>query len=142
MDLSQPPSGGAIHPFPDDRRVSPRYPYQRKALCQPCPLTPRLSPKEGGSQEDNVWLMGVSQDLSASGVGFILHRRYDPGTLLTIELERPKLDSWGRLPARVMHATPQADGNWKLGCALVNVLSHEELRGWINDQGSKVAALR
>jgi hypothetical protein len=86
--------------------------------------------------------MGGSQDLSASGVGFILHRRFDPGTLLTIELERPQRDDWGLFPARVMHVTSQADGNWKLGCALVNAMSPEELHGWINGQGSKVAALR
>jgi hypothetical protein len=84
--------------------------------------------------------MGASQDLSATGLGFILHRRFDPGTLLTIELERPKKDSWGVLPARVMHVTPQADGNWKFGCVLVNAMSQEELNGWIN--GSKAGAHR
>ena len=140
MDLSQPPSGGANHPFLNDRRTSPRYAYQRKALCQPCPLPPSLSPK--GEKADNVWLMGASQDLSAAGVGFVLHRRFDPGTLLTIELERPQRDDWGQLPARVMHVTPQADGNWKLGCALVHAMSPEELHDWINGQESKVATLR
>jgi hypothetical protein len=84
--------------------------------------------------------MGTSQDISAGGVGFILHHRFDPGTLLTIELERPKLDSWGRLPARVSHATPQADGNWKLGCTLVHAMSQEELYGWLNGRGSKADA--
>jgi PilZ domain len=140
MDLSLPSAGRADHSFTNDRRTSPRHPYQRTTLCQPCPLLPSVSPKGGGNLADNVWLMGASQDLSATGVGFILHRRFDPGTLLTIELERPKRDSWGVLPARVMHVTPQADGNWKLGCALVNAMSQEELNGWIN--GSKAAAHR
>ncbi len=100
MDLSPPPFQDADHAFPDDRRTSPRYSYQRKTLCQPCPLTPSLSPKPVGQAlpydaRDNVWLMGTSQDLSASGVGFILHRRFDPGTLLAFEWERTQLDSWG-----------------------------------------------
>jgi len=148
MDLPQPPSrrsdplvatGGADHPVPNDKRTSPRYPYQRKALCQASPAMPGQFPK-GGGNPGSVWFMGTSQDLSASGIGFILHHRFDPGTVLTIELERPKLDSWSRLPARVMHATPQADGNWKLGCVLVHAMSEQELRSWINGQGNKIAA--
>jgi hypothetical protein len=84
-------------------------------------------------------LLGASQDLSSGGIGFILHRRFDPGTLLAIELERPKRDSWALLPARVMHAISQPDGNWKLGCALVKAMSEEELRSWLNGQQGKVA---
>jgi PilZ domain len=164
MDFSLPCARGTEHPFPNDKRTSPRYPYQRKALCQVCPQEPSSksqepnsrnpseigswnlnlgsSSKAGGCHPGSVWFMGTSQDLSASGIAFILHHRFDPGTVITIELERPKLDSWCRLPARVMHATPQADGNWKLGCALVHAMSPEELRGWINGQESKVAAHR
>ena len=142
MDLTPPGQPGADQVGASERRTSPRYPYQRKILCQARSTTLALFNKGGGNKVDNVWLMGASQDLSASGVGFILHRRFDPGTLLTIELERPQLDSWCLLPARVMHVTPQADGNWKHGCALVNTMSQEELHGWINGQGSKVAALR
>ena len=141
MDLSQAPIVGAGHSFPNERRASPRYLYQGKMLCQLCPWEPGLSPKAGGKQAGSVWFMGVSEELSATGIGFILHRRFDPGTLLTIELERPKRDSWGLLPARVMHVTAHADGNWKLGCALVKAMSQEELHGWIDNQ-SKLSALR
>ena len=122
MDLTQPLQGGAQQLPPSERRSSPRHPYQRKALCQV-----RASDKDG-----SPWLLGTSQDISLTGVGFIFHRRFDPGTLLTIELERPKRDSWGSLPARVVHATSQPDGNWILGCALVAALSEEELCGWLN----------
>ena len=142
MDLSPPPQAGADQLGASERRTSPRYPYQRKVLCQARSTTLALFNKGGGNKVDNVWLMGASQDLSAAGIGFVLHRRFDPGTLLTIELERPQRDDWGLLPVRVMHVTSQADGNWKLGCALVNTMSPEELHGWINGQESKVAALR
>ncbi len=93
------------------------------------------------NKADDIWLMGTSQDLSAGGISFILHRRFDPGTLLTIELERPKRCTWGQLPARVLHASPRPDGHWQLGCALVHALSEEELRRWINGLGS-IAAMR
>jgi hypothetical protein len=83
--------------------------------------------------------MGMSQDLSAGGIGFILHRPFDPGTLLMVELQRPRRDSWEQLPAKVLSANLQPDGNWRLGCALMRVLSEEELRSWINGQHDKIA---
>ena len=140
MDLPQPPSGGAGDFLASERRNSPRHLYQRKALCQEGLAALNLSPKAAVNKADDVWLMGTSQDLSAGGISFILHRRFDPGTLLTIELERPKRCTWSQLLARVLHATPQPDGHWRLGCALVHALSEEELRGWINGLHSKVSA--
>jgi hypothetical protein len=95
--------------------------------------------------------MGTSQDLSAGGIGFLLHRRFDLDTLLTIELQRPRRDfrhsessvaTWGRLSARVLHAIPQPDGHWRLGCALVHALSEEELRSWVDGQHAIVAPPR
>src|SRR6266481_4748376 len=71
MDLTQPLQGGAQQLPPSERRSSPRHPYQRKALCQV-----RASDKDG-----SPWLLGTSQDISLTGVGFIFHRRFDPGTL-------------------------------------------------------------
>jgi PilZ domain len=121
MDLTQASHGGDQQLPIGERRSSQRLPHQRKALCQ-----------AHASDKNDPWLLGRSQDISLAGVGLIFHRRFDPGTLLTIELERPERDSWGSLPARVIHATSQQDGNWKLGCALVTALSEEELFGWLN----------
>jgi hypothetical protein len=90
------------------------------------------------SKADDIWLMGISRDLSTGGIGFILHRRFDPGTLLMVELQRPQRDSWGQLSARVLSATSQSDGNWRLGCALMSALSEEALGGWINGQKVKL----
>jgi hypothetical protein len=121
MDLLQPSQGG-IPLFPTrERRVFSRHSFQRKAICQP----------QAGPHDD-IWLLGTAQDISLAGIGFVLHRRFDPGTLLTVELEKPKRDSWGTLQARVMHSAPQPDGNWKLGCALVPNLSESELKIWLN----------
>jgi hypothetical protein len=61
--------------------------------------------------------MGSCEDISLSGIGFRLHRRFDPGTVLTVDLERPTRNSWGSFPACVMRCTLQADGDWMLGCA-------------------------
>jgi hypothetical protein len=127
MDLLQSSPSGVHQISSRERRTLPRHPYHRKTLCQP----------QAGPQ-DEVWMMGVSVDISLAGIGFILHRRFDPGTLLSVELERPQGDSWGALQARVMHCTPAAqpaDGNWVLGCALVSALSDEELQNWLNGNG-------
>lgn len=121
MDLLPPSLGGIGQLSIGERRAFRRHPYQRKAVCQP----------QAGPHDD-VWMMGASQDISLAGIGFILHRRFDPGTLLTVDLERPKRDSWGTLHARVMHHTLQTDGNWMIGCALVPALSEDELKQWVN----------
>src|SRR5216683_2926684 len=114
-----------------ERRIYPRHRYVRKAICQ----------LQAGPP-DYVWMMGDSQDISVAGIGFVLHRRFDPGTLLTVDLERPKRDSWGTLQARVMRSTPQLNGHWMLGCALVPALSEEELQKWLNGHGNKAATSR
>lgn len=77
-------------------------------------------------------MVGYSRDISMAGIGFVLHRRFDPGTLLTVDLQRPKRDSWKTLQARVLHSTPQADGNWCLGCVLDPAWSKDELVQWLN----------
>src|SRR5260370_13641259 len=101
MDLPQPPSGGAGDFLASERRSSPRHPYQRKALCQEGLAALDLSPKAAANKADDVWLMGTSQDLSAGGIGFILHRRFDPGTPLTTELDRPNRPTSGPVPSLV-----------------------------------------
>jgi hypothetical protein len=121
MDLTKPSHGEAQQLPTGERRSSLRHSFQLKALCQ-----------AHACHKGDPWLLGTSQVISSTGVGFILHRRFDPGTLLTIELQRPKRDSWRSLSARVMHATPQPDGNWMLGCTLGAALSEGELHGWLN----------
>jgi hypothetical protein len=66
------------------------------------------------------------RDLSACGVGLLVADRIEPGVSLLIELcGRP-----GRaltLPAQAVHATPQADGRWHIGCRLTPRLRDAEL---------------
>jgi len=126
MDQMEPSLGGVKLTQSHERRASPRYPYQHKTLCQP-----------QADAKNNFWLMGTSQDISLAGIGFTLHRLFDPGTLLSVDLERPKKDSWGTFHARVMRSTLQADGNWVLGCALLPAMSEEELLRWLNGHGKK-----
>jgi len=123
--MEVPSQGGVGQLSIPERRAFPRFPYRRKAMCQlqaaPC---------------GDPWMMGNSEDISLTGFGFVLHRRFDPGSLLTIDLQRTTGDSWGTLKARVLYCTPQADGNWRLGCILVPAWSEEELQKWVNGRGT------
>ena len=114
MDLCLPSSEGISQVSAQERRTFPRHRYPRKAICQP-----------QGETKDDVWLMGSCQDISLSGLGFRLHRRFDPGTVLTVDLERPTRNSWASFPACVMRCTLQADGDWMLGCAFDPALREE-----------------
>ena len=129
MDLS--PSEGIGRLALNERRTYPRHLYHRKIICQ----------IQGGPPDD-IWLMGDCQNISLAGIGFVLHRSFDPGTLLTVDLEGPKRDSWGTLQARIMHCTPRSKGNWMVGCAFVSALSDGQLQEWLNRQENKVAAPR
>lgn len=66
------------------------------------------------------------RDISRGGLGLLLERRLEPGTLITVDLSLT-LDCPRLLLARVVHATAQPEGGWLLGCALFDLLPEEEL---------------
>jgi hypothetical protein len=66
------------------------------------------------------------QDISRGGLGLIVDRRFEPGTLITVDL--PLVPECPRpLLARVVHATAHPEGGWLVGCALFDLLPEEEL---------------
>jgi hypothetical protein len=67
------------------------------------------------------------QDISPQGLGLVLDRSFEVGTLLAIQLRTVHAGVSGILTARVIHATPQADGSWLLGCSLNCRLTDEEM---------------
>jgi hypothetical protein len=67
------------------------------------------------------------QDVSPEGLGLVLDRSFDVGTLLAIQLRTLHAGVSGILTARVIHATPQPDGSWLLGCRLNRRLTEEEI---------------
>jgi hypothetical protein len=104
-------------PASADRRASER---QQCALETSC-----LRPTDG----EHAWDARVI-DISATGVGLLLARRFEPGTLLSFRLEgRSEGQSYNAL-ARVVHARRQADGRWLLGCALLDELDAAQVRAF------------
>jgi hypothetical protein len=80
----------------------------------------RLVFTETGSISE-VWI----HNLSKKGIGLNLDRPIDVQTPVVVHLKN-SFTSF-RLGARVIHATPQADGTWRIGCELLDELTPEML---------------
>jgi hypothetical protein len=69
------------------------------------------------------WLL----DISVSGLGLLLDRALDAGTLLFVELESSPESAPVELLARVVRSAPAAANEWTVGCEFVNPLAEEDL---------------
>jgi hypothetical protein len=82
------------------------------------------------ADDANTGWLGKLRDISAGGLALALRRRFDPGTVLEIELETKA--GWPRrFSARVIHATQDQNDRWIIGCAFAFPLSKEELEDLI-----------
>ena len=62
---------------------------------------------------------GVVRDVSAGGLGVVLARRFEPGTVLTVELEGGLRKQTRLLLAKVVRVQSEGLGHWKHGCQFV-----------------------
>src|SRR5262249_32954563 len=99
-----------------ERRAWVRVRTELEALCQP-----------GSGRLDSAWWLAKICDISVGGLGLVLRRRFEPGTILTVDLDSPARKMARTFQAQVRHATTGTDGTWVVGCALANRLSDEEL---------------
>lgn len=72
------------------------------------------------------------RNVSRTGLGLHVDRRWAPGTDLMVEL--PDLATRKPRPvrARVIHATPQIGGCFLIGCMLETALSEEEVQALVS----------
>jgi hypothetical protein len=78
-------------------------------------------PDSGENQE--AWIC----NLSRRGVGLNLSQALEADTTLIIKLKSSVNNKAIKFPARVIHATPEADGTWRIGCELLEPLTPEML---------------
>jgi hypothetical protein len=97
------------------RRAETRY------HCGPA-TAGRLS-KDSESQSQRAWIL----NLSATGIGLLLDGPLDVGAQLIIHLKSATTGAFFDLPARVVHATVQANGEWLIGCELAEKLGQDDL---------------
>jgi serine/threonine protein kinase len=99
-----------------ERRASVRYSSSLEASCQP---TNRL--------RERCWSARI-QDISSSGICLILRRRFEPGTVLTAELQGTNDTITKTLLIQVMRVHEQSPRKWSVGCAFDRELNEFELK--------------
>jgi hypothetical protein len=90
-------------------------------------LATNCQPVAARGDNDLKWPAQI-RDVSLSGVGLVLRRRFEPGAGLAIELPGPDGSGTFTVFARIIHVTAQAGGYWLLGCVFVSALSEETLK--------------
>jgi serine/threonine protein kinase len=102
-----------------ERRVAVRYPSEREASCLPVART-----------KEKSWSAKL-QDISASGICMRANRRFEPGTLLMVELTQPDQRVPRSMLARVQWVRRQSPRIWLLGCSFQQALLDFEVDAWI-----------
>jgi hypothetical protein len=104
-----------------ERRARVRFPSGTGVFCQAY-----------AACADPIWWPAQVQDILLGSIGLILCRRFEVGTVLSIEVRnQASAGVLTKLVARVRHVTAQPNGGWKLGCELLIRLTSgdlEELR--------------
>jgi c-di-GMP-binding flagellar brake protein YcgR len=101
------------------RRAWIRMPKEQQVSCQ---ATAAL-----GTEESETEWTGTVRDISAGGIAVVLNRRFEPGTLLIVDLPGHSKSASRPRPVRVVHATPEREGQWLIGCAFASPLSQNEI---------------
>jgi hypothetical protein len=98
-----------------ERRLAIRYAGHPDAACR------AYAPSAGIY---TAWI----RDISSTGVSLLMACQFEPGALLTLELENRAEGVTTFLHALVVHAMEvPPDGRWLHGCALERPLTDEEL---------------
>ena len=99
-----------------ERRAAVRYASGKDCPCQ------ALS-----SEKDVRWAAEV-RDVSGDGVGLVMNRRFEPRTVLTLEIPGKGQAAAHRLLIRVVRVQPLAKRRWLIGCIFARRLGEEEVQ--------------
>lgn len=103
-----------------DRRPAAKFSCNLDTSCQAI-----------SAMRDDPWPAKV-KEVSPGTVGLLLGRRFEPGTLLTFEVQSASQTFSRTLLARVTRATSQGSGRWSLDCALASKLNDDELQALLS----------
>lgn len=99
----------------DERRTRTRYPCVFEGHARPI------------SMPDGWWPAKV-RNVSARGIMLFLDRRFEPGTILTLELDDPIKAGSISMLVRVLWPKVRCEGGWLHGCTLGRELSDDDLQ--------------
>jgi hypothetical protein len=77
--------------------------------------------------KDDPWPARV-REIKSGSISLLLTRRFEPGTLLVIELEKKEQSLSHTLVGRVHKAALSSNGSWELGCTLANKIAEDDLQ--------------
>lgn len=106
-----PGSPGA--PRPVERRASVRFPCELESSCQPVTASTAVWP-------------AIIRDLSRIGAAVAVTRRFEPGTVLHLDIHRGGGDVTS-LYVRVTRVTQPVQDEWLLGCTFARPLSPDDV---------------
>jgi serine/threonine protein kinase len=99
-----------------ERRAAIRYPCRLPSLCLPT--------RDKGQKS---WEAEVT-NISTQGLGIVLGRRFERGTVLELAWSQIHQDVAGSLMARVARTQAHDPGSWFLGCELAHLLGDDDIR--------------
>jgi hypothetical protein len=108
-----------------ERRVAVRYSTDVASSC---------APVQG--VKDYPWYGRVG-DISRTGLSLLLGRRFEPGTLLAVELHDRTHQPMHKLLVRVIRVKKLRPSEWLVGCALHSRLTDAEAMALSNDERSE-----
>ena len=103
-----------------ERRASIRYP------CDAESFSPENSCRPITATQKDAWGATV-RDLSTIGMGLVVSRRFELGTLLIVDLEDADHTSRSSMLVRVVRISQESKASWLLGCAFTTKLTESEL---------------
>jgi hypothetical protein len=98
-----------------ERRCWVRYPCNQAAFSR------SLFP------EEYIFWTARARDISRGGLSLDLSQRFEPGTVLAVEVLSTNQTSARALHVRVIHLREQEGGSWRVGCEFLDILSDDDL---------------
>ena len=100
---------------PAERRGNVRRPCSHAAFCR------------AHQPRDDIFWTARARDISTGGIRLVLGHRFEPGTMLAVELLSVDQNTAREVAARVVHAKAEVGSGWSIGCEFANRLSETEL---------------
>jgi serine/threonine protein kinase len=98
-----------------EKRQHPRYSTQLNGRCLPL-----------AAHKEDAWTSYVF-DISLSGIGLLVNRRFEVGTVLELSLPGQTEGAPCHLLVRVMRQQARSSRKWLIGCKFASPLSEDEL---------------
>jgi eukaryotic-like serine/threonine-protein kinase len=99
-----------------ERRATPRLPSKAEGACSAI-----------GAERRPRWRARI-KDISTAGIAILVHRRFEPGTVLILNVQGQGALRPRQLLMRAVRVARTAPREWLIGCTLVHKLTEEAVK--------------